>query len=300
MAAGALSLWMALPDVAPQPRPSVDHQYRGARSVLRALERLSPQVAARVAEALFVRTVRARQRPDEVRWLLEARRESLAVHGRRIVVYEWGPPTAPLVLCCHGWWSHAGRFVAIAQPILAAGQRVAAFDAPGHGASSGWRASMPEFARTLRAVADHVGTPHAIVGHSLGGAATIYALFQGLSADRAVVVAAPANLAVWADRFRDALDLSPQVDTRMRARLSERLNFAWSELELTRLVGQLDQPGLVIHDRDDGDVPVTEGRLLAAHWPGAELVETSGLGHRKILRDPEVIARVAEFVGTGR
>jgi hypothetical protein len=32
------------------------------------------------------------------------------------------------------------------------------------------------------------------------------------------------------------------------------------------------------------------------HWPGATLHETSGLGHRKILRDPDVIRRVGEFV----
>ena len=30
--------------------------------------------------------------------------------------------------------------------------------------------------------------------------------------------------------------------------------------------------------------------------PGAQFVRTTGLGHRRILRDPEVIARVAAFI----
>lgn len=287
---------MSAPQRGTAQRPSVDHRYSGAGRVVRVLERVSPEAAARLAEALFVRTVRPERRPDEVRWLAQARRETIAIHGRRVVVYHWAPPTAPLVLCCHGWWSHAGRFVAMAAPILLRGCRVVAFDAPGHGASSGWRASMPEFARALEAVAAHVGRPHAVIGHSLGGAAAVYAMSHGLATDRAVVLAAPTRLAAWADRFRDALDLSPQVDRTMRARLSARLDFAWSELELVNHVGRLTVPGLVVHDRDDGDVMIEEGRRLAAGWRGATLLETSGLGHRRILRDAEVVRRVADFV----
>jgi len=30
--------------------------------------------------------------------------------------------------------------------------------------------------------------------------------------------------------------------------------------------------------------------------PGAQFVRTTGLGHRRILRDPEVIARVTAFI----
>lgn len=263
---------------------------------MRALELVSPAAAAALAEALFVRTSRPVPRPDEREWLRQARRSTLEAIGRRIQVYQWGPETAPTVLCCHGWWSHAGRFVALARPLLDAGLRVAAFDAPGHGRSSGWRASMPEFARTIAVVADNVGSIHCTIGHSLGGAASLYALSRGLESRRAVAIAAPSNLAVWADRFRDALALSERVDARMRERLSNRLDFAWSELEMSRVVPTLSVPGLVIHDVDDADVPFVDGRQLAEKWPGAEMVETSGLGHRRILRDPAVIRRVAEFV----
>ena len=35
--------------------------------------------------------------------------------------------------------------------------------------------------------------------------------------------------------------------------------------------------------------------LVAAHWAGARMVELDGLGHRRILKDPSVVATVLAF-----
>jgi pimeloyl-ACP methyl ester carboxylesterase len=59
-------------------------------------------------------------------------------------------------------------------------------------------------------------------------------------------------------------------------------------------------PALIVHDRDDPDVPYAHGEEIARAWPGAELMTTSGLGHRSVLRDPEVIRRTVSFLGQGR
>jgi pimeloyl-ACP methyl ester carboxylesterase len=56
-------------------------------------------------------------------------------------------------------------------------------------------------------------------------------------------------------------------------------------------------PALIIHDRDDRDVPWQEGEAVARAWPHARFLRTEGLGHRRILRDPEVIDRVLRFLG---
>jgi pimeloyl-ACP methyl ester carboxylesterase len=52
----------------------------------------------------------------------------------------------------------------------------------------------------------------------------------------------------------------------------------------------------VIHDRDDAEVPVANGEAIAAAWPGAQLVTTGGLGHTRIVHDPQVVARAVAFV----
>jgi hypothetical protein len=52
---------------------------------------------------------------------------------------------------------------------------------------------------------------------------------------------------------------------------------------------------LVVHDRDDPEVPLAAGSAVAEAWR-ARLDVTSGLGHRRILRDEAVVSAVVEFV----
>ena len=55
-------------------------------------------------------------------------------------------------------------------------------------------------------------------------------------------------------------------------------------------------PTLVITDRDDRQTAYADV-VDFADSIGVPLVTTEGLGHRKILRDPDVVERVVEFVG---
>ena len=54
-------------------------------------------------------------------------------------------------------------------------------------------------------------------------------------------------------------------------------------------------PTLVITDRGDRQTPYDDV-VNFAESIDAPLITTEGLGHRKILRDPHVMARVVEFV----
>src|SRR5438094_395807 len=62
--------------------------------------------------------------------------------------------------------------------------------------------------------------------------------------------------------------------------------------QLARFVAPL----LVVHDRDDAEVPWQDGAIIARIWPGAVFSTTGGLGHRRILRDPCVVRGVTAFV----
>ena len=62
-----------------------------------------------------------------------------------------------------------------------------------------------------------------------------------------------------------------------------------------RHAAALGQPGLIVHDLDDADVPWDEGERYARHWPGARLFTTQGLGHHRVLEAPEVIDAVLAF-----
>ncbi|WP_346114277.1 alpha/beta hydrolase [Nonomuraea maheshkhaliensis] len=55
-------------------------------------------------------------------------------------------------------------------------------------------------------------------------------------------------------------------------------------------------PLLVVHDRDDQVVDLTGAEAITKAWPRAELLRTEGLGHQRILRDPEVVRQVVRFL----
>jgi pimeloyl-ACP methyl ester carboxylesterase len=220
--------------------------------------------------------------------------------GHDLAVWTWGK--GPVVVLTHGWGGRAGRFSAIAASLVEAGFRVVLFDAPAHGASMGRLASLPQFARALRDVADAAGPVYGLVGHSLGGAAVSLALRDGLRAERAVLLAPPADVVLFSDAFAQHLRIPLRARDVMRQNLETRLQFRFDELHVPTVARQLTAAALIIHDLQDRDVPFTHGEEIAGAWPGAELLRTSGLGHRAILRDPAVVRRTVEFLraGTGR
>jgi hypothetical protein len=55
-------------------------------------------------------------------------------------------------------------------------------------------------------------------------------------------------------------------------------------------------PTLIVHDRADRSIPVADGIAIAEAWPTARLHVTSGLGHRRLLREPEVVGAVVDFI----
>jgi pimeloyl-ACP methyl ester carboxylesterase len=85
----------------------------------------------------------------------------------------------------------------------------------------------------------------------------------------------------------------------MRRNLESRLQIRWEELHIPTLARTMTAAALIVHDRDDPDVPYAHGQEIAAAWPEAELVTTSGLGHRGVLRDSEVIRRTVAFLSDG-
>ncbi|HEV2671629.1 MAG TPA: alpha/beta hydrolase [Gemmatimonadales bacterium] len=268
---------------------------RLTRAAFGAVQRASPDLAARWAERLFCSPPRRPISERMAAWLRDGQRFDVIVGRRRVAAWTWGA-RGPGVLLAHGWGSRGARFVDLGGALLAAGHRVVTFDAPGHGVSQGRLSSGLEFARAAIAVAAAVGPVSAVVGHSLGGFASALAMHRGLTARRAVFIAPSANVNSYSAQFAALLGVTPPVMSSMRARLARRLDFSWSSMDVPAFAPGMRVPLLVIHDRDDREVRWGDGAAIAQAWPGAELVSTTGLGHHRIVSDAEVIANVVAFL----
>ena len=267
------------------------------RGALRVLSHAAPRVATRLAADLFMKPRRFRTPPREQELMRGAERLDIRVSDDTTIrAWRWG--AGPVVILAHGWEGRGSQMASFVAPLVESGRSVITFDAPAHGISDGTRSSLPHFAWALRSVAAAVSddAPDAIIAHSLGCAATTLALREGLTARRVVFVSPPLDPTDYTNRFGDILGLEAKIVDGMRMRIEERFLRKWSDYSLAGTARMMIAPLLVIHDRDDQDTPWNEGAALAELWPGARMMSTEGLGHRRILREPAVIESAAKFV----
>lgn len=281
------------------------------RATFGALEWVAPAIGARWAAKIWLtlprpKPGRAAQRPPGGASFvirvndLPSRARSSNVAGTDVIGEVWGD--GPSVYLVHGWAGNRGQFHEFVAPLVARGFRVVAFDMPSHGDSapgpSGRRSStFPEFTETLQQVVARYGRPHAIVAHSAGAIATAGALCDGLPADRVVLIAPMASGTSHVRDFATVLGFGNRTLARMVGRIERRVGAPMSHFDVPELARAVAMPpALVIHDREDRSSPVTDGAAVAAAWRGARLKVTSGLGHNRILRSPEVVADAVDFI----
>jgi len=260
-----------------------------------ALQRIRPSAAERLAGWLFCHPFEARVDPDDLAVFEEAHPFRIRAQGYELQAWSWGD--GPTVLLHHGWNGRATHMAGLVRPLLDAGFSVVTYDAPAHGASPGRITSAPEMARVLKEVAAELSGIHAVVAHSIGGAATLLAVRDGLEIEKAVLLAAPSDLRGFVDMFGDHLGLDSPTRGGMARRVADWFGIEWDAMAVESWARGKRPPLLVVHDRHDQVVPWSHGAEICSAWGNAELVTTSGLGHRGVRRDPEIVSRAVGFLG---
>ncbi|MFO7769438.1 MAG: alpha/beta hydrolase [bacterium] len=267
------------------------------RMLLGGLSRLAPPAAVRLATYLFGRPRRGKVRPEEEETLAGARAFRMEVEGRQLACWRWGE--GPIVFLHHGWGSRGSRMVPFVVPITSRGFQVITYDAPAHGDSEGRTTTAPDIGRGLVELEEKLGGFHGIIAHSVGCWAAAVGMRRGLGVRRAVFVSPPGDLDYFAVFFTRQMGFTDEVRERMEEVFRERTGVPWDTLQPERMAPPDPPPLLVFHDQEDSVVPEEHARRVVEAWKGAGLVETRGLGHRKILRDPEVVSRAVDFITQG-
>jgi pimeloyl-ACP methyl ester carboxylesterase len=293
---------------------SVSKAEQALKAGLHWLEAAAPPVAAAVGERIMFHTLRFKRPAGERSMLARGERFSVPWAGGRLAAWSFGE--GPIVLLVHGWNGRGSQLSAFVDPLVSAGFRAVMFDAPGHGDTRGAASSLPEFADGVDAVIDAVRTPftpiHGLIAHSMGGAAVTYAMSRhhrapeaakergvreaGLPVRRFTFIAPPIDVNDFLRGFSRRMGLARATTDAIRRRVEARFSMELAEMYAPGLARELDAPLLVVHDRDDREVPLRCGQTLADSWPGARLHVTEKLGHTRVLRDPETIAEIVGFM----
>jgi len=280
------------------------------RLAFRVLERVAPEAGARLAVRYWFTVPPGARRPRRSEaGLPPADRFTVDLHGCAVHGTAWG--AGPTVYLVHGWGGWGEQLATYVNPLVAAGYRVVAFDAPSHGASAPGRhgrhgprsTALPEMADALRAVVAAQGEPYAFVAHSIGAMAVSLVLRDGLDAERVVLLAPAATVAPMMPVFRAAFGFGDRTEARMHAKIEAYAGLPMSELDVPatgrRMHAQGRLPELfTAHDAQDSQTPQRGSFDITEAWQAEPPMITTGLGHNRIVRSAEVTAAALEFLTT--
>jgi pimeloyl-ACP methyl ester carboxylesterase len=209
----------------------------------------------------------------------------------------WELPTPRLrAVALHGWEGRSTQWGPLALLLNSAGIEVIALDAPGHGKTDGSQADPLIFAKSLEVAVAELGPFDIGMGHSMGGGSLTLALSRGLPLKRAVIIASPASFADSILAFTHFIGLSKRSLAHFVAGIEKLSGMSMEHADLSRSAVSITAAGLIVHDHDDPEIPFASAARLAELWPGAKSLESRGLGHRALLRDPVVMEGIRDFL----
>lgn len=200
--------------------------------------------------------------------------------------------SGPLALALHGWGGRPAQMAPVAERLAGSGYRVIIPELPGH--AGGAATDIKQAAAAVRSVIrDEI--PAVVVVHSFG--AMVGRLVFDKESPKRMVLFAPALTVADALRvFGDRARLFPWARRGLRRRLERWDPALWPTIaELAP--GQFPGSGLlIVHDPDDEEAPFGRSAELAAIRPATTLHVARGVGHAKVLSDPEVLEAMESWV----
>lgn len=261
------------------------------------VEAVFPSLAYRFFTTLFFTPLRYKATEKERKAETFGEKFVVTSAGKKIQCYRWGK-SEKTVLVVHGWAGRATQFRRFVKPLIKAGYQVVGFDGPAHGQSEGKRTTIVEFEETLKKVYEKIGVPEAIIAHSFGGGAVLFAAKNGLPVKKIINIASPTIGDKIIDTYLRAIGGSEKTKMFFKKFVQQKYGKPFDSFTASHIIKEIDQPVeiLLVHDEDDKEVSLDHPLELIRLHPSARLLQTKGLGHTRILKDNRVIQEIVTFV----
>jgi len=256
----------------------------------------SKKSAAKKAFKTFCTTRKGRVLPQQQGFLEKAKHSTEKVSDRQLQVYHW-PGNGERVLLLHGWESNTFRWRNLISYLKEANFDIMAFDAPGHGHSSGSWFHVPLYTQCLQHIVEK-HQPKYLVAHSLGGMTAMYNQYKypESSIAKIVTIGSPSEFHEIMSDYQRILSLSNRVMDGLNNYIKTNFGFEIRDFSTSRFALENTKKGLLFHDRLDAIAPFHASEQVHANWKGSELVATEGLGHS--MHQEEVNEKIIHFLNS--
>jgi len=255
---------------------------------------LSEEKAARSAFNIFCKVHKGRVLPHQKEFLEAAKLEKETVEDHAVQLYRWAG-TGATVLLIHGWESNTWRWRKLIAELQKNNYNIIAFDAPGHGYSSGKYLHVPLYASVTEFIVNKY-KPTSIVGHSVGGMTSLYHeyTYKNTHIERIVTLGAPSEFSEILLNFQNLLGFNHRVTKALSNYIKNRFGFSPEAFSTANFVKENLKKGILFHDRFDNITPYHASENVHKHWKDSRFITTEGLGHS--MHQEEVNNKIIDFL----
>ncbi len=239
----------------------------------------STKKTAEKAFYFFCTVRKGRVQEHQKEFLENAKKEVLTINKHNIQTYNW-QGDGETVLLVHGWESNTFRWRNLLKKLQEENYTIIAFDAPGHGNSTGKYLYVPLYAQVLQEIINKYN-PKNIIGHSLGGMTIIYNEYinQNKSTEKIVTIGAPSEFHKLMRNYQKILKFNTKVLHALDGYIKDRFGFHVNDFSMAKYVQSNTKKGLLFHDKLDKIAPYEDSVSVHKNWKNSVLISTEGLGH---------------------
>ena len=254
----------------------------------------SSRFAAKLAIDLFSMPKKGKIQPEESEYLKSATQDHVLFDSLSIKTYNWKGDKETILLA-HGWESNSFRWMDLIESLRPLNYNIIALDAPAHGASSGKLFNALLYAECIKIVVEKFNV-HTIVGHSVGGMASVFFQhkYQIKSIEKLVLLGAPADFIGVFSRYENMMGYNKRVSKALENQVLKKYNHLPEYFSPANFSKEIQAKGLIIHDKKDRIIPYKDGLKFKQNYANSEFIATKGFGHG--LKSEKVYQHILDFL----
>jgi len=231
---------------------------------------------------------------EQDEFLGTAFQEELQFENYPIMTYRW-LGKKETVLLVHGWESNSARWKNLILNLNQKGYNVVALDAPAHGHSGSKIFNALLYSDFINIAVKHFN-PKIIIGHSVGGMATVFCLkkYDLKTIKKLVLIGAPSEFKDVFKRYTDMMGYNQRIIQQINTIVLERFGATPETFSTSKFLEHVNSKGLIIHDEDDPVIPYSDALEIKDSFKDSTLITTKGMGHS--LNNETVASYIYDFI----
>jgi len=214
------------------------------------------------------------------------------------------PGAESTIIILHGWGGNSEQMLPMALPFHRAGMNVLLIDARNHGHSDRDSfSSLPRFAEDAEKAIEWLKRNHpdssrkiALLGHSVGGGAVLYAASRRSDVDAVISISAFAHPRWMMQRFLKQSRIPNFLSSIVIRYVEWVIGHRYDEIAPVNTICHIRCPVLLLHGESDRTVPIEDALAIeeGCRRPHITLLTVEGAGHESVekikLHEKELIA----------